>query len=77
MHAWERIIISFRGVTGEEGRFSMKGSNPQVVLSRTVGEASGAGRGWGEGEDSSSWPGSWDADNRLVFISPNSYLPTC
>ena len=59
------------------GRFSVKGSNPQVVLSGTEGEASGAGRGWGEGGDSSSWPGSQGADNRLVLISPNSYPPTC
>ena len=50
----------------------MKGSNPQVVLSGTEGEASGAGRGWGEGGDSSSWPGSQGADNRLVLISSNS-----
>ena len=55
----------------------MKGSNPQVVLSGTEGEASGAGRGWGEGGDSSSWPGSQGADNRLVLISSNSYPPTC
>ena len=78
MHAtWERIIVLFRGVTGEEQRFSVKGSNPQVVLSRTEGEASGAGRGWGEGENSSSWLGSRGADNRLGLISPNSYPPTC